>query len=128
MIVKKLESDKNLREEANRFWAHISAGHYDFLRSELHIPVCIFQSSSIGRLDAVDVDAIRSLTLVDVVEAFDRFVCPRDQDTRKKLSVQLVSHQMREEATISDHAILVEDETMYRLGLGCYPAAVPQAH
>jgi insulysin len=33
------ESDKNLTEEANRFWGHISNGQLDFMRSSLY-PNC----------------------------------------------------------------------------------------
>lgn len=75
--------------------------------------------------DELDADTIRSVSLTDVVEAYDAFVSPRNPNTRKKLSIQLVSHQMHEEPPTPEHITFIEDESRYRTSLGCYPAAVP---
>ncbi|KAI0367165.1 LuxS/MPP-like metallohydrolase [Pilatotrama ljubarskyi] len=79
LLVKKLERPKNLAEETARFWGHIRSGYYDFLRHE------------------TDASVIRELTLAEVVATYDTFVRPSSGGhTRKKLSVHLLSQEMRE--------------------------------
>ncbi|GBE85090.1 Putative zinc protease [Sparassis crispa] len=110
LIVKKLERMKNLYEETARFWGHISSGYYDFVRHE------------------TDAAFIRTLKLEDVVEVFDKFVRPSSAITsRKKISVHLVSQQMKDTPRTTDGAKVItnESESLFKAGLACYPAAVP---
>lgn len=44
LIVRYLERNKNIDEEAAKFWTQISTGYYDFLRGELWYS-CVVQSS-----------------------------------------------------------------------------------
>ncbi|OJT06440.1 Insulin-degrading enzyme [Trametes pubescens] len=79
LIVKKLERAKNLHEETSRFWAHIRSGYYDFLRHE------------------EDASLIRELALPEVVATYDALVRPSTgAKTRKKLSVHLLSQEIRD--------------------------------
>ncbi|KAI0674093.1 LuxS/MPP-like metallohydrolase [Trametes maxima] len=79
LIVKKLERVKNLREETARFWSHIESGYYDFIRHE------------------TDASVIRELTRDEVVRTYDALVRPSSgAQTRKKLSVHLLSQQLDE--------------------------------
>ncbi|EIW56019.1 LuxS/MPP-like metallohydrolase [Trametes versicolor FP-101664 SS1] len=145
LIVKKLESAKNLHEETSRFWAHIRSGYYDFLRHE------------------EDASLIRELALPEVVATYDALVRPSTgAKTRKKLSVHLLSQEIREappahpsaasdidaspntDADVSGTAegavrpasqrtatlVAEEDprgevESAFKAGLGCAPAATP---
>ncbi|PIL27298.1 hypothetical protein GSI_10445 [Ganoderma sinense ZZ0214-1] len=87
LVVKKLERAKNLGEETSRFWGRIRAGHCDFLRHEK------------------DAEVIRALTLAEVVDAYNRLVRPSTgAHTRRKLSVQLVSQQLKEDPPLSPFA------------------------
>jgi len=114
LIIRKLERAKNLAEENARFWGYVSSGYCDFLRHE------------------IDAEAIRALTLVEVLTAYDAFVLPTSESaSRKKLSVHLVSQQMTEAAPAQgEGAIIIGDAddaelARFKAGLACYPAAVP---
>ncbi|RPD65209.1 LuxS/MPP-like metallohydrolase [Lentinus tigrinus ALCF2SS1-6] len=108
LIMKKLERAKNLSEETTRYWTRIRAGHYDFLRHE------------------TDAAAIRSLTLSEVVEAYNTFLRPSTGlRSRKKLSVQLISQQVKETPESTTQIQIIEDERTFKAALGCAPAAVP---
>ncbi|KAI0718393.1 LuxS/MPP-like metallohydrolase [Cerioporus squamosus] len=108
LINKKLERVKNLAEETTRFWTRIRAGHYDFLRHE------------------TDAATIRALTLSEVIEAYNALLRPSTgAQTRKKLSVQLISQQINDTPEQTPDVQVVEDERMFKATLGCAPAAVP---
>ncbi|KAI1798428.1 LuxS/MPP-like metallohydrolase [Ganoderma leucocontextum] len=136
LVVKKLERAKNLGEETTRFWDRIRAGHCDFLRHEK------------------DAEAIRALTLAEVVEAYNTLVRPSTgARTRRKLSVQLVSQQLQEDVPSSAFASVDakeaapaapvqlfldtqevlgvldgradEQESAFKARLGCAPATTP---
>ncbi|KZT12293.1 LuxS/MPP-like metallohydrolase [Laetiporus sulphureus 93-53] len=111
LVVKMMEKVKNLAEETSRFWNHISSGYYDFLRHEK------------------DANAVRVLRIDDVLAAYDQFIRPStDPCTRKKLSVHLLSEQLKsEEPQISPKVSLLTDSALwtFKAKLTCYPAAVP---
>ncbi|OBZ78124.1 Insulin-degrading enzyme [Grifola frondosa] len=108
LVVKKLERAKNLREETARFWGHICSGYYEFVRNE------------------TDAAVIRTLSLGEVVDTFDTLVRPSSGSaSRRKLSFQLISQQMREVPVLADGATLIGDESMFKASLACSPAAVP---
>ncbi|TFK91904.1 LuxS/MPP-like metallohydrolase [Polyporus arcularius HHB13444] len=108
LVMRLLERVKNLSEETTRFWTRIRAGHYDFLRHE------------------TDAATVRALTLSEVIEAYNTFLRPSTgAQTRKKLSVQLISQQMNDTPEQAANVQVVEDERTFKASLGCAPAAVP---
>ncbi|KAI0658946.1 LuxS/MPP-like metallohydrolase [Cubamyces menziesii] len=120
LIVKTLERAKNLGEETVRFWGHIRSGYYDFVKRE------------------TDADAIRALTLAEVIRVYDTLVRPSTSaQTRKKLSVHLLSQQLHEEPPAPGPPTIVLSEAdtgsnssdtrtaLFKSGLGCAPAATP---
>lgn len=72
LISKKLEKKKNLREEASRYWSHITSGYYDFLRHE------------------EDVELMRTIDKQEVIEIFEQYISPQSK-CRAKLVVSLRS-------------------------------------
>ncbi|KAH9896624.1 LuxS/MPP-like metallohydrolase [Cubamyces lactineus] len=117
LIVKTLERPKNLGEESARFWGHIRSGYYDFVKHE------------------ADADAIRALTLAEVIRTYDALVRPStSEQTRRKLSVHLLSQQLHEEPPAPRPATIVLSEVdkgsnthmaLFKSGLECAPAATP---
>ncbi|OCH85237.1 LuxS/MPP-like metallohydrolase [Obba rivulosa] len=110
LVVKLLEKPKNLREETARFWGAMRAGHYDFARRE------------------ADAAAITALTREEVLQTYDRLVAPSSAGiSRKKVSIQLVSQQMKDVAPAVDNVALVSEdvEDEFKASLGCYPAVLP---
>ncbi|KAI0819462.1 LuxS/MPP-like metallohydrolase [Trametes gibbosa] len=77
LVVKTLERAKNLNEETARFWGQIRSGCYDFLKKE------------------EDAALVCALALSEVVASYDALVRPSTgAQTRKKLSIHLVSHDL----------------------------------
>ncbi|GBB83220.1 hypothetical protein RclHR1_00100024 [Rhizophagus clarus] len=74
LIVKKLETPKNLGQETHRYWTHVSSGYYEFDR------------------DDTDVEEIRKITKQDFLEFYKKFISPNSPDF-KKLSVHLRSQK-----------------------------------
>ncbi|KAI7866288.1 Metalloenzyme, LuxS/M16 peptidase-like protein [Spinellus fusiger] len=74
LINKKLEKDKNLGQEASRYWAHIHSGYYEF--------------------DQVDTDIqeLKTITKESMLEFVDRYISP-DSPTVRKISVHLQSQK-----------------------------------
>ena len=72
LISKRLEKVKNMEQESNRFWHHISSDEYDFQQKE------------------IEVDHLRSLTKTDMIQFFKRYIDPISA-TRAKLSVHMVA-------------------------------------
>ncbi|KAI0077374.1 LuxS/MPP-like metallohydrolase [Panus rudis PR-1116 ss-1] len=107
LAIRMLEKTKNLRDEASRFWNHIRSGYYDFLQHE------------------VDANAVRSLQLRDVLEAYNRYVSPSSR-ARKKMSAHVVSQQCQDvDAVELEGRTYIEDESLFKASLVCSPAAVP---
>ena len=76
--------------------------------------------------DETDAATIRGLALADVVEVYDALVRPSSGvQTRRKLSVHLVSQQMAETPEEPAGAQMIVDESRFKAGLGCAPAATP---
>lgn len=68
------------------------------------------------------------MSLDEVVKIYDTLVRPSSgQHTRKKISVQLVSQQMKEAAPFQMNVLVLDDGGLipYKSGLGCYPAPLP---
>ncbi|KAI0330109.1 LuxS/MPP-like metallohydrolase [Cubamyces sp. BRFM 1775] len=117
LIVKTLERPKNLGEETVRFWGHIRNGRYNFVKHE------------------TDGDAIRALTLAEVIRTFNTLVRPSTgEQTRKKFSVHLLSQQLQDEPPAPGPTTIVLNEAdkgtntpmaLFKSGLGCAPAATP---
>ncbi|KAH9915085.1 LuxS/MPP-like metallohydrolase [Fomitopsis serialis] len=110
LIVKLLERPKNLHEETLSFWAQIRQGYYDFMRRQR------------------DASAIKALSLDEVIKTYDTFVRPSTGRTmRKKLSVQLVSQQLKEAIPLRETGTVLTDSglTDYKSSMACYRAAVP---
>lgn len=72
LVAKKLEKRKNLREEASRYWSHITSGFYDFLKHE------------------EDAKVIRDIPKTEVLELFSTYISP-DSTKRSKLVIHLKS-------------------------------------
>ena len=72
LINKRLEKIKNLDQESDRFWSHISNEYFDFLLAE------------------EDVTHLRPLSKTDLVEFFNRYIHPTSS-TRAKLSVHMTA-------------------------------------
>ncbi|KAG8912214.1 Insulinase (Peptidase M16) [Tulasnella sp. 408] len=72
LIQKKLEKFKNLGDETNSFWTHITSGYHDFMRR------------------AVDAEILSKVTKKDVIDLFTRAIHP-SSSTRAKISIQLKS-------------------------------------
>ncbi|KZT69510.1 LuxS/MPP-like metallohydrolase [Daedalea quercina L-15889] len=110
LIVKLLERPKNLYEETLSFWAQIRQGYYDFLRKQR------------------DASAIKALSLEGVIRIFDTLIRPSSgRATRKKISVQLVSQQLKDAVPSHPSAQVLTDESliMYKSSMACYPAGIP---
>ena len=73
VINKRLEKVKNLGEETERFWAHITNEYFDFRQRQ------------------GDIDSLKALTKSEMEEFFDQYVHPI-APRRAKLSVYLVAH------------------------------------
>ncbi|KAI9136484.1 Metalloenzyme, LuxS/M16 peptidase-like protein [Paraphysoderma sedebokerense] len=74
LIAKKTEKDKNLSQQANRYWSYISWSYYDFDQIE------------------DDVDALRKLSLSKIIDFYESHIAPESQYSRK-LSVHLRSRR-----------------------------------
>lgn len=78
VINKKLEKLKNLNQEGNRFWGHISNEFYHF-----------------EQIDD-DVARIKPLTKPQMIEFFDKYIDPSSKE-RSKLSIHLVAKSSPED-------------------------------
>lgn len=78
LINKRLEKVKNLEQENNRFWHHITSEEYDFRQKEL------------------EVEQLRSITKSDMIDFFKQFIDPTSKD-RAKVSVHLVAQSPPDE-------------------------------
>jgi insulysin len=72
LIARKLEKRKNLKEEAGRYWTHITSGYYNFLKHE------------------IDANTLRTVTKKDVLDLYHTFVSPSSSQ-RAKIVVHLKS-------------------------------------
>ena len=72
VINKRLEKLKNLSQECNRFYSHISNEYYHFAQADM------------------DVEELRPLTKAEMIEFFNRYINPTSP-TRTKLSVHLTA-------------------------------------
>ena len=72
LINKRLEKIKNLDQESERFWNHISSEYFDFWQNDL---------------DAVH---LRPLTKQDLIDFFERHIHPTSS-TRAKLAVHMIA-------------------------------------
>ncbi|KAL2752667.1 hypothetical protein ACRALDRAFT_1083325 [Sodiomyces alcalophilus JCM 7366] len=72
LIVKRLEKLKNLDQESNRHWTHISNEYFSFEQAQR------------------DAEHIQQLSKADMVEFFDRYIKP-GSPTRARLSVHLIA-------------------------------------
>lgn len=102
-----LERPKNLSEETSRFWDQIEGGYHDFLRRE------------------VTAALIESLTLDEVLAAYDALVLPQAPG-RRKLSMHLVAAGT-ENSPRSANVISEETEASFKASLACSAAALPVA-
>ncbi|KAI8847500.1 Metalloenzyme, LuxS/M16 peptidase-like protein [Chytridium lagenaria] len=114
------EKDKNLNEESNRWWAHISSRYYDFNQN------------------LRDAEKVKFITRDDILRFFDEIVSP-ESPTCRKISVHLRSHSLPQAdaemlATAEKAAaalapgqkvIGVEELHLFRMGLPLGPGAVP---
>ncbi|CAB4464914.1 unnamed protein product [Rhizophagus irregularis] len=80
LIVKRLETPKNLGQETQKYWQHISSGYYEFDR------------------DDTDVEEIRKITKQDFLEFYNKFIIPNSSNF-KKLSVHLRSQKNSQSKT-----------------------------
>ncbi|KAJ3016137.1 UNVERIFIED_CONTAM: Insulinase (Peptidase M16) [Siphonaria sp. JEL0065] len=78
LIFNLVEKDKNLSQEANRLWGHISNRYYDFEEEER------------------DAALVSKITLAELIEFYDLFISPASR-TRRILSVHLHSSKAKEE-------------------------------
>ncbi|EKM58998.1 uncharacterized protein PHACADRAFT_249147 [Phanerochaete carnosa HHB-10118-sp] len=106
LVLKLLERPKNLAEETSQFWYQIEGGYYDFLRRE------------------VDAATVESLTLDEVLAAYDAFVLPQ-ATTRRKLSAHLVAAQTENTPRSTSMVVSGETEARFKAGLACSTAALP---
>ncbi|KAL7753560.1 metalloprotease [Sorochytrium milnesiophthora] len=74
LVTKKLEKDKNLYQQSQRFWRHIGSGYYDFDQVQL------------------DVAELKGITKPDLIKFYDTYIHPSSA-TRRKFSVHLRSQQ-----------------------------------
>ncbi|KAG0316487.1 Insulinase (Peptidase M16), partial [Dissophora globulifera] len=124
LIQKKLEKDKNLRQETYRYWGQIASGYYDF--DEIQD----------------EVDEIRKTTLGALRDFFNVWMLPSASKT-KKLSVHLHSQKARsvasgnqesegdggdkaseeheESAGLREGTLIVEDIVGFKAGLELIP-------
>ncbi|RIA99019.1 Metalloenzyme, LuxS/M16 peptidase-like protein [Glomus cerebriforme] len=74
LIAKILEKPKNLKQETQKYWNHISSGYYEFDR------------------DDTDVEELRKIIKQDLEEFYKKFISP-NSSIFKKLSVHLRSQK-----------------------------------
>lgn len=89
------EADKNLSEEANRFWAHIGSGLYDFHRSMSPPGVLSFpRVLTLCTSETNDADLLQEVTKDEVLALFSSHADP-SASARSKLSVHTRSIQAK---------------------------------
>ncbi|KAJ3219441.1 Insulinase (Peptidase M16) [Dinochytrium kinnereticum] len=120
LVSRLTEKDKNLNEESNRWWAHISSRYYDFNQN------------------LRDAEKIKSITREDILKFFDDMVDPLSSSSRK-LSIHMRSHSIPKAApevlaaakeaetkiSPTQKVIGVDDLPLFRMGLHLGPGAVP---
>ncbi|KAF7789938.1 hypothetical protein EIP86_000886 [Pleurotus ostreatoroseus] len=109
LVLKLLETPKNLGEETRWFWYYIDQGYDDFLR------------------DDTDAATIQTLQHSDILDAYDTYLMPTSP-VRKKLSTHLVSQQLDESTQIIPQGTVVvrdEDEVLFKRSLNWSSAATP---
>lgn len=74
--------------------------------------------------DETDSAVVADLSLSEVLVAYDRFVLPSSL-TRKKMSVHLISQQLKTEQFVAATATVVEDEILFKASLMASTSAVP---
>ncbi|KAL8900428.1 MAG: hypothetical protein Q9207_005700 [Kuettlingeria erythrocarpa] len=72
LINKRLEKVKNLDQESDRFWGHISGEYFNFVQNE------------------TDVEHLRPVSKQEMIEFFNRYIHPTSP-SRAKLSVHMVA-------------------------------------
>ncbi|KAF9586639.1 Insulinase (Peptidase M16) [Lunasporangiospora selenospora] len=130
LIQKKLEKDKNLRQETYRYWAQIVSGYYDF--DELQD----------------EVEEMRRTSLDTIKEFFNTYILPSGRKA-KKLSVHIHSQQVpavtavktddgktpeaekteedQQPARLRDNTFMIEDVVGFKAGLALSRAPYPVA-
>ena len=79
LVNKRLEKVKNLEQESNRFWHHISSDEYDFQQKE------------------IEAESIRPLSKVDMIKFFEHFIDPTSE-SRAKMSIHMVAQSTPKDA------------------------------
>lgn len=108
LIVKRLETPKNLGQETQKYWQHISSGYYEFDRGNSlwlfsgELCLIIFLKNwfpiLLISLDDTDVEEIRKITKQDFLEFYNKFIIPNSSNF-KKLSVHLRSQKNSQSKT-----------------------------
>ncbi len=104
---RKMEKDKKLEEETDRYWAEINSHHYQFDRSKKKNSLCcylFFSSISLPVLMPVinyslssvnqEVEALKSVTIQELLDFFDSHF---NKKSRAKLSLHQVSQSHKEQ-------------------------------
>ncbi|KAJ3113502.1 Insulinase (Peptidase M16) [Phlyctochytrium bullatum] len=116
LVSRLTEKDKNLNEEANRWWSHIASRYYDFQQN------------------LRDAETVKSLSKSELVEFFKTAVDSDSKDVRK-ISVHLRSHSLPKaapeaiaKADESEKALApgqkvigIDDVALFRMGLSLGP-------
>ncbi|KZS90042.1 insulin-degrading enzyme [Sistotremastrum niveocremeum HHB9708] len=98
LITKKLEKLKNLNEEANRFWTHLTSGYNDFFRA------------------ANDAKALQDISKANILDHFMKFVHP-SSTSRRKFSI----HCRAQKAQSVKFTSLAAGEYLKRLKAAGFP-------
>ncbi|KAI4209130.1 MAG: hypothetical protein LQ351_007911 [Letrouitia transgressa] len=97
LINKRLEKIKNLDQESERFWSHISSEYFDFLQNE-H-----------------DANYIRPLVKNDLMEFFNQYIHPTSP-TRAKLAIHMVAQSSPKAVAGSISAVEQKEKVISLLG------------
>ncbi|KZT41760.1 hypothetical protein SISSUDRAFT_981316 [Sistotremastrum suecicum HHB10207 ss-3] len=112
LITKKLEKLRNLNEEADRFWTHLTSGYNDFLRA------------------ANDAEALQHISKEQVLDHFMKFVHP-SSISRRKLSIHCHSQRAKSvndtAAELHPRNTIISDLVSFKRTLHVSAAATPVA-
>ncbi|KAJ3108951.1 Insulinase (Peptidase M16) [Phlyctochytrium planicorne] len=121
LVSRLTEKDKNLNEEANRWWAHISSRYYDFNQN------------------VRDAENVKTISKSDILAFFDQFLDPASPVVRK-LSIHMRSHSLastadeaikaaaegaKKDVGVNQLVVGLEDLPAFRMGLHLGPGASP---
>jgi insulysin len=106
LVTKKLEKDKNLKQEANRYWKEIVAPHtYIFDR------------------DTKEAEFLKTLKKEQVIAFYEQFVSPESK-VRRKLSSQVFgkNHQIPSKGKEPNESVIfIHDIRVFKRGAFLYP-------